>query len=159
MMALETLCFDSKLKVQTMAVHLLSHLMAGYGLKRFKPAAFAKCIEAAAGSSNAGARTEAMNCYKAMYQWLGDATESFLKGLKPIQQEELKKEFEEIKKLPKNKKLTRSEKEAAKDAELNAVIAAEENKDIDVFEVSDAVDILGKFNNEWIGQAQALTKW
>jgi hypothetical protein len=43
-----------------MAVHLLSHLMAGYGVKRFSPKVFMPAIEATAGSNNPGARAEAM---------------------------------------------------------------------------------------------------
>lgn len=61
-----------------------------------------------------------------------------------------------------NKKLTRTEKEAAKDAELNAAIAAEESKEaevVDVFEISKPVDILSKFNTDWIVAAQAIVKW
>lgn len=58
--------------------------------------------------------------------------------------------------------MTRTEKEAAKDAELNAVIAAEESKEaevVDVFEISKPVDILSKFNTDWIVAAQAIAKW
>lgn len=147
-----------------MAIHLLSHLMAGYGIKRFSPKVFSKAIEATAGSNNPGARTEAMNCYKSIYYWMGDATESLMGALKDLQKDQLKKDFEELKKLPKgsNKKLTRTEKEAAKDAALNAVIAAEEQKDadmVDVFDISAPVDILQKFTIEWIQEAQALVKW
>ena len=95
---------------------------------------------------------------------MGDATESMMGGLKDLQKDQLKKDFEELKKQPKgaNKKLTRTEKEAAKDAELNAVIAAEESKDaevIDVFDISAPVDILNKFNPDWIAAAEAIPKW
>jgi S-methylmethionine-dependent homocysteine/selenocysteine methylase len=95
---------------------------------------------------------------------MGDATESLMGALKDLQKDQLKKDFEELKKLPKgsNKKLTRTEKEAAKDAALNAVIAAEEQKDadmVDVFDISAPVDILQKFTIEWIQEAQALVKW
>ena len=80
-----------------------------------------KSIEKTAESSNPGARAEAMNCYKSIFLWMGDATDSLMGALKDQQKDQLKKEFEELKKLPKgqNKKLTRTEKEAAKDAELN----------------------------------------
>lgn len=76
----------------------------------------------------------------------------------------MKKDFEELKKLPKgqHKKLTRTEKEAAKDAELNAAIAAEESKDaevVDAFDIAAPVDILTKFNTDWIVAAAALVKW
>ena len=76
----------------------------------------------------------------------------------------MKKDFEELKKLPKgqHKKLTRTEKEAAKDAELNAAIAAEESKDaevVDAFDIAAPVDILSKFNTDWIVAAAALVKW
>jgi hypothetical protein len=56
--------------------------MSGFGLKRFSPKIFMKAIEATAGSSNPGARAEAMNCYKSLFMWMGDATESLMGGLK-----------------------------------------------------------------------------
>jgi len=36
-----------------------------------------------ANQSSPAARTEAMNCYKAMYLWLGDAVDTFMDKLKP----------------------------------------------------------------------------
>ena len=143
---------------------MLAALISGYGVKRFSPKIFLKPIEATAGSNNPGARQEAINCFKSIYFWMGDATDSMMSALKDLQKEQLKKDFEELKKLPKgqNKKLTRTEKEAAKDAELNAVIAAEESKEaevIDVFDISAPVDILSKFNPDWIAAAEPLKKW
>ena len=51
---------------------LLSILMLAYGPKRFKPAIFAPAIEAVANSSAPANRTAAMDCYKALFQWVGE---------------------------------------------------------------------------------------
>ena len=87
---------------------MLAALISGYGVKRFSPKIFLKPIEATAGSNNPGARQEAINCFKSIYFWMGDATDSMMSALKDLQKEQLKKDFEELKKLPKgqNKKLT-----------------------------------------------------
>lgn len=70
-----------------MAVHLLSQLMAGFGIKRFSPKIFMPAIEATAGSNNPGARAEAMNCYKSLFYWMGDAVESMMGALKDLQKD------------------------------------------------------------------------
>jgi hypothetical protein len=64
-----------------------------------------------ANHSNPAARTEAMNCYKALYLWLGDAVNAFMEKLKAAQVEAVKKEFAEHKEKNKtHKRLTRTEK-------------------------------------------------
>jgi len=73
-------------------------LIAAFGIKRFKLAHFQEHIDKTANSSNPGARNEAMNCYKSMYLYMGEATESIMNNLKKAQQDQLKKDFEEIKK-------------------------------------------------------------
>ena len=46
--------------------------MMAFGIKRFSPARFGKQIEAAANSSAPAVRAEAMKCYLAMFQYLGE---------------------------------------------------------------------------------------
>lgn len=65
-----------------MSIGLLSNFISGFGIKRFKPARFASHIENAANSSNPAVRNEAMNCYKSLYLWVGDAVETFIDKLK-----------------------------------------------------------------------------
>ena len=66
-----------------MATGLLANLMLAYGPKRFKPAKFGKVMEATASSSAPATRAESMNCYKALFQWIGeDAVASFTEPLK-----------------------------------------------------------------------------
>lgn len=79
-----------------------------------------------ANHSSPASRTEAMNCYKAMYLWVGDAVDAFMGNLKPVQKEAVQKEFPEHKEKNKNfKRMTRSEKAKAKEAALDAIIAEE----------------------------------
>ena len=71
--------------------------MLAYGIKRFSPAKFGKQIEAGANSSAPASRTEAMNCYKAIFQWVGEAgVGPFIEKLKEAQKTQLKKDFEAI---------------------------------------------------------------
>jgi len=91
---------------------LLSSLIAAYGVKKIPIQKFAPVILSAANSSNPAARTEAMNCYKSLYLWLKEATDTFTDTLKQQQKDQLKKDYEELKGKPNEKKrLTRSEKE------------------------------------------------
>ena len=50
----------------------LAALMKAFGIKKFSPARFGKQITAAANSSAPASRTEAMNCYKAIFLWVGE---------------------------------------------------------------------------------------
>ena len=78
-------------------MQLLAALMTAYGIKRFSPARFGKEITAAANSSAPATRNEAMNCYKAIFVWAGEAgVESFIEKLKEAQKVQLKKDFETI---------------------------------------------------------------
>lgn len=114
-----------------------------------------------ANHSNPAARTEAMNCYKALYLWLGDAVNAFMDKLKAAQVEAVKKEFAEYKENNKNhKRLTRSEKAKQKEAELDAIIAEETKEEVvDVFDIAPETKILTTFTPEWIEATLALKKW
>jgi hypothetical protein len=60
--------------------------MLAFGIRRFSPARFTPQIRAAADSSAPANRTEAMNCYKAIYQWVGEAgVQPFIEPLKEAQ--------------------------------------------------------------------------
>ena len=90
--------------------------MTAYGIKKFNPARFGPQIVTAANSSAPANRNEAMNCYKAIFQWVGQAgVEPFIELLKEAQKVTLKKDFEALtaeKKVFKRK--TRTEQEAAR---------------------------------------------
>jgi hypothetical protein len=63
---------------------LLSSLLTAYGIKKFPPSRYQPYIEAMANHSSPASRTEAMNCYKAIYLWVGDAVDAFMGNLKPV---------------------------------------------------------------------------
>ena len=71
------------------------------------------------------------------------------------------KDFEEIKAAKKEfKRKTRSEKEKAKEAALDEAIAAEEAEEVpDVFDMAAEINILSKFNTEWLASLSELKKW
>jgi hypothetical protein len=114
-----------------------------------------------ANHSTPAARTEATNCYKAMFLWLGDAVTSFMDKLKPAFKEAVVKEFPEHKEKSKgHKRLTRTEKAKAKEVELDAIIAEETKEEVmDVYEIAPASKILSTFTPEWIEATLALKKW
>ena len=97
-------------------MQLLAACMLAFGIKRFSPARFLKQIEANANSSAPAARETAMNCYKAMFQYLGDAgVAPFIEKMKEAQKVTLKKDFEAITAEKKEfKRKTRTEQEAAR---------------------------------------------
>jgi hypothetical protein len=71
------------------------------------------------------------------------------------------KEFPEHKEKNKpHKRLTRTEKAKAKEAELDAIIAEETKEEVvDVYEIAPASKILNTFTPEWIEATMALKKW
>ena len=136
--------------------------MLAYGIRRFSPARFGKEVLAAANSSAPASRNEAMNCYKAIFQWVGAAgVEPFIEPLKEAQKVQLKKDFEAItaeKKVFKRK--TRTEQAAARDDAVNALIEEEKKEEvIDVYDISAPVAILGEFGPEWAAATLAEKKW
>ena len=143
------------------AIALLASLITAFGVKKFPFARFQPHIEAMANHSSPAARTEATNCYKAMYLWLGDAVISFMDKLKPQFKDAVVKEFPEHKEKNKShKRLTRTEKAKAKEAELDAIIAEETKEEVvDVYEIAPASKILNTFTPEWIEATMALKKW
>ena len=62
---------------------LLATLLTAFGVKKFPMQRYQTHIEAMANHSNPAARTEAMNCYKGIYLWIGDGVNMFLDKLKP----------------------------------------------------------------------------
>lgn len=117
--------------------------MLAFGIKKFNPARFGPQIVAAANSSAPANRAEAMNCYKAIFQWVGEeAVQPFIDPLKEAQKVQLKKDFEAIKAEKKEfKRKTRTEQElarqAAVDDAVNAAIEEEKKEEaIDVFDIS-----------------------
>ena len=138
--------------------------MLAFGIRRFSPARFGKEILAAANSSKPDVRNEAMNCYKAIFQWIGDGetgVDPFIEPLKEAQKVQLRKDFEAIKAEKKEfKRKTRTEAEAAKQAGIDALIE-EEKKDepIDIYDMQAPQDILGQFGAAWIERVSGLSKW
>lgn len=135
--------------------------MQAFGVKKFAPSRFNTIIEGAANNTTPAMRNEAINCYKAMYLWLGEAVETLMHDLKPAQKEAAVKEFADHKEKNKNhKRMTRSEKAKQKDKEVDALIAEEsKNEVIDVYEIAQAKDILKLFTPEWIEEVTAMKTW
>ena len=81
--AFQAILKSNKPKIALTAMTLLAALMKAFGLKKFNPARFGPQILAGANSSAPAMRNEAMNCYKAIFLWLGAAaTDTFIEPLK-----------------------------------------------------------------------------
>ena len=76
---------------------LLASLIQAFGIKKIPPSKFSNVIESAANNTTAPMRVEAVNCYKAMYLWIGDAVETLMANLKAAQKDAAVKEFAEHK--------------------------------------------------------------
>ena len=73
-------------------------MLLAYGLNKFPATKYLKQIETAANSSSPVVRAEAMNCYKACFRWVGEeGIEPVIEGLKQVQKDSLKKEFDALK--------------------------------------------------------------
>lgn len=97
-----------------------------------------------------------------MYLWIGDAVTSFMDKLKPQFKDSVVKEFPEHKEKngKSHKRMTRTEKAKAKEAELDAIIAEETKEEVvDVYEIAPASKILSTFTPEWIEATLGLKKW
>ena len=100
-----------------------------------------------------------MNCYKALYLWLGDSVDALINGLKALQKDALKKELPEFKeKNPNFKRLTRTEKAKKMSGGLVEEIK-EEPVVIDKFAIAPAKDILTTYNSAWIDNITASKTW
>lgn len=83
-------------KTQCAGVAVILEFLNNYGAKKLdylKP--YYPEVEKLAASTQASARTEAMNFYKEAFKWLGEALRPFLLKLKKAQLDELEKFFAE----------------------------------------------------------------
>lgn len=112
---------------------------------------------------NPAARSEAMNCYKAIYLWLGDKIEVFIESLKPQVKTQLKEDFPKHKeKHPDFKRQLRSERGTVSATAEVASLKEEEVKQedgVDMYDIVKAKEILTKFGTEWIEEVSALKVW
>jgi cytoskeleton-associated protein 5 len=57
-------------------------------------------------------------------------------------------------------RLTRTDKQKAKDSALDDIIKKEQEEEkVDAFDFAEAVDILSKFNGEWLDKLAEMKKW
>lgn len=60
-------------------------MVSNYGVKKYKFKTFLPLVETLAGSSTPAIRAEAMNFYKELYKFIGEAVKDLNKGLKKQQ--------------------------------------------------------------------------
>lgn len=121
------------LKFQQGLISALNALVSLLGPKIFEFKKALSCIEKAAENTNVGIRTEALEFYKELHKYIGEATETFTTKLKKQQQDELKKFFE-----------------------LTSSTIFDKNADFDCL---DAKNIFVKYNERWSEKVLATEKW
>ena len=99
-------------------------------------------------------RTEALAFYKQSLIYMGEAAKFFVSKLKKVQVEELERFYEEsLKEVPKP---TRSIEDYSN--QLSGKLGAK-GTSLDVYEISDPIEIFNKFNDTWCEKVLAQAKW
>jgi len=130
-------------KVMIAILHSLTQLLSNFGNSVFPIKDILKQVSIQASSTNLGVKNEAMEYLKESYKWIKDKISPFIENLKPIQQEELKKSFGDIKVEP--KKFVKGQ-----------II----KEDVEVMKlVKEEVVVLGKFSEKWCNEYLELKKW
>lgn len=146
---------NKNLKVQSSAASAYASLLAQFGPQYLSLKTFVPLMESLAGSSNAGVRAEASNCFKEAFRWVRDAIMPAVDRLKKVQADELKRNFEEITEPPTKKLFMRHESQAR---QVEGKKAAPP-RPMDAYELSQPKDIFSQFNDAWVDSVLELSKW
>ena len=145
----QALLAHKNVKVLTGGTLAVALLVEHYGVQKVKIGQYAERMLKNAQNTNPGAKNASYEYYKGVYKWIGDAILPQLESLKPAQQADLKKLFEEVKaKGNKDKRLTRSDKAKAQDEAIDAAMAEESKAEaavVDALEFAPEVDVLALF--------------
>ncbi|CAG8714523.1 7634_t:CDS:10, partial [Racocetra persica] len=156
-------------KIVSTTVFALKEIIRLYGAKTVTVKPILKKLSKIFGHTDKNVRAEGTQLVIELYKWLGQAINPHLQELKPVQVKELNEAFEI---LPKEKaiqqRFLRSQKEteeAEKSKNMDLIYnpvdeeaEAEEEKEIDVYDLVEPVDVLGKMSKDFYTQVQA-SKW
>eukprot|EP00826_Nyctotherus_ovalis_P021120 TRINITY_DN16751_c0_g1_i2.p1 TRINITY_DN16751_c0_g1~~TRINITY_DN16751_c0_g1_i2.p1 ORF type:complete len:323 (+),score=85.47 TRINITY_DN16751_c0_g1_i2:174-1142(+) len=140
-------------KVMCAVLHALTQLLANYGNPIFPAKEVLKPVSAQAGSTNLGVKNEAMEYLKEACRWVKEKLLPFVEGLKGVQQEELKKCFDDVK--PEPKRFVKGLKMETKVAEEAGRVNVPKSEYLEAEEVA----VLGRFSEKWCNAYLELKKW
>ena len=111
-------------------------------------------------------RKIALSFYEECYKWIGDAIKPAVEKLNKPQQDELDKLFCSIKEKnepkPRPTRVTKSEEESKKQAELDEITAKEEEEEkmqTEMLDLAEDKDALKGFDEAWADQVLKMKKW
>lgn len=160
-------------KVIAAALAGLTSIYHNFGCKVVDPKAVLKALPKVFGHADKNVRAEAQNLAVELYRWLKEAIKPlFWNELKPVQQQDLEKLFENVKQepAPKQERFTKAQQDA-----MAAASAApddeggegeggegdgedEDGGEVDVFDLAEPVDVLAKVPKDFHDQLSS-SKW
>lgn len=159
-------------KIIAATLATLTTIFHNYGCKVVEPKPVLKSLPKVFGHADKNVRAEAQNLTVELYRWLKDAMKPlFWNDLKPVQQQDLEKLFENVKQepAPKQERFTRAQQEAmaaassqptGDDGDAGAHEAEEEADagEVDAFDLAEPVDVLAKMPKDFHDNL-ASSKW
>lgn len=155
------------------ALAALTALYHNFGCKIVDPKPTLKALPKVFGHADKNVRAEAQNLTVELYRWLREAIKPlFWADLKPVQQQDLEKLFENVKQdaPPKQERFTRAQQDAMATASASPEAgdggddqggeeyAEEEAEEVDVFDLAEPVDVMPKIPKDLHDQL-ASSKW
>lgn len=162
-------------KVIAAALAALTIVYHNFGCKIVDPKPTLKALPKVFGHADKNVRAEAQKLTVELYRWLREAIKPlFWADLKPVQQQDLEKLFENVKQepTPKQERFTRAQQDAMAAAsaapaggdeggggeEGGEEFAEEEGDDVDAFDLAEPVDVLPKVPKDFHDQLGS-SKW
>ncbi|OKP11213.1 Spindle pole body component alp14 [Penicillium subrubescens] len=155
------------------ALSALTTLYHNFGCKIVDPKPTLKALPKVFGHADKNVRAEAQNLTVELYRWLREAIKPlFWADLKPVQQGDLEKLFENVKQEapPKQERFTRAQQDAMATASATPgggdggddqggeEFAEEEAEEVDVFDLAEPVDVMPKIPKDLHDQLGS-SKW
>ncbi|KAK1147634.1 hypothetical protein N8T08_000976 [Aspergillus melleus] len=148
----------------------LRNIYHNFGCKIVDPKPVLKALPKVFGHADKNVRAEAQNLTVELYRWLREAIKPlFWADLKPVQQTDLDKLFENVKQepSPKQERLTKAQQDAMAVASSapdggevgeEAEEFEEDGGEVDAFDLAEPVDVLSKVPGDFLDQV-ASSKW
>ena len=153
-------------KIITASLVALTTIFHNYGVKIVDPKPVLKAVPKCFGHADKNVRAEASNLVVELYRWLREAIKTlFWNDLKPVQQQDLEKLFEQVKQEapPKQERLLRSQQNApppptAGEGDGGEVEDAGEGGEVEVVDLAEPIDVYSKIPKNF-QENMASSKW
>lgn len=158
-------------KVIAGAIAALTAIYHNFGCKLVDPKPVLKTLPKVFAHADKNVRAEAQNLTVELYRWLKEAIKPLFFGeLKPVQQQDLEKLFENVKQEPppKQERLTKAQQDAMASASADpggdegeaegGEEMPEEEGEIDAFDLAEPVDVISKIPKDFHEQLSS-SKW